>query len=173
MAGLVRVESSELAKVFFITTSILIIFFLNWVQSHRATLKKFPEMKTVMHDYLVVDRHSPSSSLSSTIGRSASVEDAITNARSFLESFKMYVRKDEEDGEIDHLLLSRQGKISDKLKTTKNFLPAWFKGTFIPALQSIEEEHKRSPLPEFKDIHLFIKGIESLDLMTSSILIFP
>jgi hypothetical protein len=43
-----------------------------------------------MHDYLGVDRTAP---VSSSIGKTASVDDAIVNIRNFLESFRQYVQR--------------------------------------------------------------------------------
>ena len=48
-----------------------------------------------MHDYLVVDRAAP---VSSSIGRTASVEDAVVNIRNFLESYRQYVEREREEG---------------------------------------------------------------------------
>jgi hypothetical protein len=42
-----------------------------------------------MHDYLIIDR-SATPMPSSSIGSTSSVEDAITNIRSFLDAFKKY-----------------------------------------------------------------------------------
>ena len=58
--------------------------------------------------------------------------------------------------------ICRHGKIPEKLRTLQYFGQSWFKSTFLPTILSLEEEQKHTPLPDFKDIHLFVKGLNSI-----------